>query len=800
LENTARYVEIEIRGIFEKLQVLSHDPDVVRINIPLIHSKYEKVLRQLPNYIGNIGRVDEKGILRYTFPYDAKAIGRDVSYQKHNIRFLLHRKPQVSSVFKAVQGYDAVALIYPVFDSKGEFKGGVSCLIDVKKMFWHFSELTKAGLDEFFVASLSDSSILFAGNLDFIGRNFYDVLNELVRSDVKWQIKSTFDSISYGGFALKGRHKWGRKINLAFSFAKIEPLREDTEKWVAVNLIDEQSLLYRFSYVFILLGILVASAMIIFLYLLYVYFSSIRYSFQLEDELDKQAWEIIESERRYRELSDNPIVGLAIYDENGFIFFNRRLPEILGYDVESFKNLKPSDFIHPDDRDEFIKGFRQVLNGEIASRKSLFRAIRKDGGIIYLVCHSKRIIHEGKPVIQTVIFDVTKEKIQEDIIKHLQRVESIGTFTMGMAHDFNNILQIIVTSAQMMDIKISSGKVSKDELKKYIDNIISISNRGAELIKRLKIFVRREIPSAEVFKFDEVVLTTAEILRAVFPKFIELEVKANTGNVKIYGSKIEIQQALLNIAVNAKDAIVEKIEKGVKDYRGKVVIETCIKDVSTEEAETLKVNPGKYVCVAVVDNGIGMDEKTKSRIFDPFFTTKKPEIGTGLGMSTVFGIISSHGGFINVDSKLGEGTRVEFYLPVAEVEETVPVVEEEVDSKKKEVKSAIMIISEDVGLKTKLKSIFESLGFGFLFPGDKVVAVKMLKENFDKVDLIFIDARKPRLDLRTTVAELKILKPKVKIILLYPAPEDEDIDGVEIIRNPDVELENLLKLTKINVR
>ncbi len=799
LENTARYIEFEIMSIFEKLHTLSHDPDVIRINIPSLHSKYEKVFRELPDYIGNVSRVDEKGILRYTFPYDPKSIGQDVGYQKHNIRFLLRRKPQVGSVFKAVQGYDAVALHYPVFDSKGEFKGAVACLIDVRKMLRHFSELTKAGLDEFFVASLSDSSILFAKDLSFIGGNLYDVLNKFVRNDVKSEIKSTFDSLSYSGFALQGRHVWGRKINFAFSFAKIKPLQDDTETWVAVNLIDEQSLLYRFAHVFRLLVILFTSAVIIFVYLLYVHLSSTRYSLSLEDELDRQTQEIIESERRYKELSDNQIVGLAIYDENGFIFFNGRLCEILGYDAESFKNLKPSDFIHPDDREKFIERVMQILKGEHAQERASYKAIRKDGGSVYLVCYSKGVTFEGKPAVQTVIFDATKEKIQEDMIRHMQRVELIGTFTMGMAHDFNNILQVIVASAQLMDLKISAGEMNKDELRRYIENIIAISNRGAELIKRLRIFARKEISSAELFKFDEVILTTAEILKTVFPKFIELEIKANTGNVKVYGSKAEIQQALLNTAVNAKDAVVEKRERGIKDYQGKIVIETCVKDVATEEAEIFKVNPGKYVCVAVVDNGIGMDEKTKSRIFEPFFTTKRPEIGTGLGMCTVFGIISSHGGFIKVDSKLGEGTRVEFYLPIAEVEETVPLIEEKVESKKG-IKNAVMVISEDVGLKAKLITIFESLGFEILFPDDKVVAVKMLDENFDKVDLIFIDTRKQRLDLRTTIAELKILKPKAKIILLYSTPEAEDIDGVEILRNPDVELENFVELVRINVK
>ncbi|CUT04538.1 sensor histidine kinase, partial [Candidatus Chrysopegis kryptomonas] len=381
-------------------------------------------------------------------------------------------------------------------------------------------------------------------------------------------------------------------------------------------------------------------------------------------------------------------------------------------------------------------------------------------------------------------------------IRHLQRVESIGTFTMGMAHDFNNILQIIVASAQMIDLKFQRGELKKEDLKKYIDNIISISNRGAELIKRLKIFTRKEIPNAEILDFEQVVLNTVDLLRSLFPKFIDIEVRSNCAGVKVYGSRIEIQQAFLNIAINAKDAIVEKKEKGMLNENGKILIETCVKDITLEDADIFKVNPGKYVCVSVSDNGIGMDEKTKSRIFEPFFTTKRPEIGTGLGMATVFGIVTSHGGFITVDSKLGEGTKVAFYLPVVSIDE-IPKVGQKVKEVEKGTGATVMIICENQNLKSKLKSFFESKGVEILFADDKVIAVKVLNENSEKIGTILIDSKTPRLKLKDTIAELKILKPSVKIILLYSTQETSEIEGVEVIENPESEMEKLIELARL---
>lgn len=797
LQSVANDMEFAIKSSFKILEELAQDKDVAEINLSALHSKYERAFRRFPDYIGNVGRVDENGILRYTYPVDPKAIGRDVSYQEHNRKFLILRKPIVSSVFRAVQGYDAVVLGYPVFDSRGKFLGGVSCLIDVNKMLQHFSKMAGGGLDEFLVFSVNNGSVLFSNQQNLIGQNFYDAIKKLVREDVKSIVQEEINSKNSDGIALQGRHIWWRKINFAFSFAKIELIENDTETWAFVNLIDESTLLERFGYHLRVYFILFVASILIFAYLLWVYINSIKYSFTLEDEIVKQTGEIIESERKYKELAENPLVGLAIYDESGFKFVNRRLCEILGYEtIDEFLKLSPFNIIHPDDREKWVERGKKLLRGEFAPERADYRAFKKDGSIVYLTCYSKRVIFDGKPAVQTVIIDSTKERMQENMIRHLQRVESIGTFTMGMAHDFNNILQIIVASAQMIDLKFQRGELKKEDLKKYIDNIISISNRGAELIKRLKIFTRKEIPNAEILDFEQVVLNTVDLLRSLFPKFIDIEVRSNCAGVKVYGSRIEIQQAFLNIAINAKDAIVEKKEKGMLNENGKILIETCVKDITLEDADIFKVNPGKYVCVSVSDNGIGMDEKTKSRIFEPFFTTKRPEIGTGLGMATVFGIVTSHGGFITVDSKLGEGTKVAFYLPVVSIDE-IPKVGQKVKEVEKGTGATVMIICENQNLKSKLKSFFESKGVEILFADDKVIAVKVLNENSEKIGTILIDSKTPRLKLKDTIAELKILKPSVKIILLYSTQETSEIEGVEVIENPESEMEKLIELARL---
>jgi len=231
------------------------------------------------------------------------------------------------------------------------------------------------------------------------------------------------------------------------------------------------------------------------------------------------------------------------------------------------------------------------------------------------------------------------------------------------------------------------------------------------------------------------------------------------------------------------------------DGPGKITIEVSVKNISLEEAEIFKVSSGKYACISVVDNGIGMDEKTRERVFEPFFTTKKPEIGTGLGMSTVFGIVSSHGGFIRIDSKLGEGTKVEFCLPlVDEISKKVAVSVESV--KKVDKKSAVMIVSEKNDLREKLIEAMRGAGFEVLCSEDKVIAVKMLSENLDKVDLILINSKTQRLKLKDTIAELKILKPDVKIVLLYSTPETEGIDGVEVLEKPEDQITRIFENLK----
>ncbi len=779
LKTVANSIEFSLKDNFRILQELSGDKDVVEINISSLQSKYARAFQRFPSYIGNISRVDEKGTLRYTFPPDPKAIGVDISYQAHIRRFLIEKKPLASQVFRAVQGYDAIALYYPIFDAKGNFKGGVACLIDVKKMLEHFSNLAGEGLDQFYVFNLNNETTLFSNDLNSIGQNFFEVANKFVRADIKNEFLSILGSETSSGKAIEGRHKWLRKINFAFSFAKIELL---TENWVFVNLIDELTLLKRTLYHLQLYYVLFIASILIFLYLFYTNINSIKHTFNLEEEINKQTEEIIQSERKYRELAENPLIGLAIYDENGFIFVNRRLCEMFGYELDEFMNLTPSDIIHPEDKEKWDQRAINLLRGGYAPEKATYRAITKNGDVLYLTCYSKRITHQHKPAVQTVIFDYTKEKLQEDMIKHLQRVESIGTFTMGMAHDFNNILQIIIASAQMIDFKISRGNIKPEELKKYIDNIISISNRGAELIKRLKIFTRREVPGAEVLDFDQVIAGMMDIFKTLLPEFIEIDVKLNAEGSKVFASRTEIQQALLNIVLNSRDAIIEKRKRALLNSQGKIIIETRIRKISTEDAELFRVKPGEYVCIRVTDNGIGMDEQTKAKIFEPFFTTKQPEIGTGLGMPMVFGIVVSHGGFITVDSKLYEGTSVEFCLPVYGKEispQGVKTLQEIVQ------KENIMFISENRELKNKIKQLLEKINLNVIFADDRVSAVKVLSENSDKISFVLIDSKTPRLHLKEVIAELKIIKPSIKIVLLYSTPEALGLENIEIIENPD---------------
>jgi PAS domain S-box-containing protein len=784
-------LKITVNDIFELLDELSIKRGIADYNIREMNTGFAKFFSKFPGIVRHVSRVDETGILRYTYPPDPRVIGKSIRYQEHVQKFLIQKSRIISSPFIALQGYEAIAIYDPVFDDMGRFKGAVACLIDVKEAIKYFSRLIKGKLDEYFILD-HNGNITFSS--EKIGRvNFYEIVTDrynLISKNAVEKIREIIESQNSGSFILKGRNNFGRKIRYAFSFASA---RFDGIHWHVMSVVNQDKLASRIQPSLKIFGIFAISFIIITFYFGWILFITVRNGFKLEDEIEKQSRELAESEEKYRELVENPFVGYYIIDENGFIFVNQRFAEITGYSVSELIGRSPEKLIHPDDREEVMDRFRRRLKGEDVPPKWELRGIRRDGKVIYIYGYSRRIIYKGKPAVQGIVLDVTREKIQEEAIRQFQHLESIGTLAAGIAHDFNNILQVIIGSTQLLRMKIENP-----DLRKYIDSIISVANRGSELSKRLLIFTRKRIEEAEILNLNELVREAGRVIQETFPKQVKMDMQLQAPDATIRGIRAEIQQVILNLTVNARDAIISKIESSSGQFEGKLLIRTWNKFLPPEEAEINRVSSGEYVIVSVIDNGIGMNEETRRRIFEPFFTTKRPEIGTGLGLSIIYGIVRTHGGFITVESSPGKGTRFDVYFPVAEKKLLTLRTGYIRDKSYKEKMPSILIIESDARLKTELKERLEECGFKAYITSDGVEAAKFFEEKKDDIGVVVLDIYMPRLNGKDMIAQFKILKPDIKIIIASEniAPEDEDIvrSSAGLIERKEYNAENLIKL------
>jgi len=393
-------------------------------------------------------------------------------------------------------------------------------------------------------------------------------------------------------------------------------------------------------------GIALASIGVLISFIL-VLFLNFKFSEHLEFEIEKRTMELLKSEEKYRSIVENPFFGAYLMDTSGFKYVNDKFCEIFGYSKDEILNLKDYPIlIHPEDRERLNQQLRKRLKGEFEVNKWSARGLRKDGQVIFIEGYTKRVEYEGKPAAQGMIIDVTEEIKRREALQQAQKLEALGTLAGGIAHDFNNILQIVIGAAQLLKMKVKDSEYAK-----WIDTIETTALRGAELARRLLTFSRKK-PTGEMRPIDihRLIEDSVKVFRETFPRNIEIETHFNAENHIILGEEAQVQQVILNLAINARDAMPEG---------GKLIFRTenRVGDGLNGKSDV------EYLVMHVIDTGIGMTEEVKRRIFEPFFTTKPPGKGTGLGLSTVYGIVKSYDGFIKVYSEVGKGTKFSVYIP-----------------------------------------------------------------------------------------------------------------------------------------
>ena len=279
--------------------------------------------------------------------------------------------------------------------------------------------------------------------------------------------------------------------------------------------------------------------------------------------------------------------------------------------------------------------------------------IRARGGEeIPVLLNASHIEYQGR-ILETVYLlrDLREIRKLRNQLIHSQTMQATGNLAGGIAHDFNNVLTAIKLSVQLLLGKNLPGEIEGD-----LREIQEAADRAGGLVGQLLLFSRREKTPKEVIDLNAAIEPVLDMLRRTIPKNITITAELGQNLRKVSANRLNLQRLLLNLTVNARDAMPEG---------GLIKITTADVDIVPGQSPTRELPPGKYVRLIIEDNGTGMDEKTRARVFEPFFTTKGPGRGTGMGLSVVYGIVKDWRGDITVESRLGEGSRFEIYLPVS---------------------------------------------------------------------------------------------------------------------------------------
>ena len=458
------------------------------------------------------------------------------------------------------------------------------------------------------------------------------------------------------------------------------------------------------------------------------------------------------SERSYRELFDNATDAIYIQDKEGrFLDVNRGAVNMYGYPREFFIGKTPEPLSAPGKNDLQKVGemVQKAFEGE--PQRFEFWGLRANGEVFPKEVRLNKGTYMGQEVIIAFAQDITVRKQLEEQLLQAQKMEAIGKLAGGVAHDFNNLLTVINGYSDLLLQQVSPD----NPLYVSIQQIQKAGVRAAELTAQLLAFSRRQVIQPVVMNINNVVRETEKMLRRLIGENIELEtyLDEHLGNIRADIGQIE--QIIINLAVNSRDAM----PRG-----GKLVIETSNVFLDEEYAQHhIDVIPGEYAMLAITDTGIGMDKETQAHIFEPFFTTKGVGEGTGLGLSTVYGIVRQNSGTIWVYSEPGAGTTFKIYLPI---------VQKELEKKQQSLRipthlrgsETILLVEDDDNVRKLAREVLHSNGYHVIEAHNGKEALQLQQEHPGKIDLILTDVIMPGMSGKELVEELLLLRPEIKVI------------------------------------
>lgn len=377
-------------------------------------------------------------------------------------------------------------------------------------------------------------------------------------------------------------------------------------------------------------------------------------------------------------------------------------------------------------------------------------------------------VKDGKGNVINVIEirkEISKDRDLEEQLWQSQKMEAIGTLAGGIAHDFNNILTAIIGYCNILKMKLRQDSA----LTPYTDQILASSERAAALVRSLMTFSRKQTSRFEQVDLNDLIKNIGKMLSRVIGEDIELETKLGVKNLTVVADKLQLEQILMNLAANARDAMPDG---------GLLTMETGLVEFDEEYEKVHGYGkPGMYALISVTDGGCGMLEETRLRIFEPFFTTKEAGRGTGLGLSIVYGIIKQHNGYINCYSESGKGTTFKIYLPLSAVNSGIPntdiPITDLISSKLTYAGTETVLVAEDEALIRKVvKEVLEEFGYRIIEAVDGEDAINKFMDNREKIDVVFLDMIMPKMSGEEAYEIIRKIKPDVKALFASGYPAD----------------------------
>jgi PAS domain S-box-containing protein len=410
--------------------------------------------------------------------------------------------------------------------------------------------------------------------------------------------------------------------------------------------------------------------------------------------------------------------------------------------------------IHPDDRVRVVDGIRLAVDTGKESWSAEYRFQRKDG--TYAFVHDRAYIlrdSSGKGIRMVGgMHDLSEQRKMEEQYLRSQRMESIGTLAGGIAHDLNNVLAPIMMAIELL----KQGDGDEARRTKILDTIFASCRRGADLVRQVLSFARGVEHQQIAIRFPLLIDELIGIIKQTFPRNIRIETNVPENLWPITGDPSQLHQVLLNLTVNARDAM---------PHGGKLTVEASNIKIDAQFAATSQdATPGSFVLLSVSDTGCGIPPEARERIFEPFYTTKEVGKGTGLGLATVHTVIKNHGGFLNLESEVGEGTTFKVYLPADLAIRSPDATESPFRELPRGRNELVMVIDDEHSILEITQQTLESFGYRVLTASNGAEAVALYAKQAKAIAVVITDMMMPIMDGVATIHVLGCINPGVKII------------------------------------